>query len=161
MNKQKAAEFLGVSVRAVERYTQQNKLSARYERGRTRSVAVYDEEELRAFKEELTAPLHKPTVENGTSSNIANGQTALAIYGGVSNLPNAPGSLGNFVQTLSALDERMLTVAEATEFSGISEGALRRDIKAGLLPKYRGYGRGDRVKRSEIRAYMQSLRPAE
>ncbi len=159
MNKQEAAEFLGVSVRAIERYMQQNKISARYERGKTRSVAVYDEEELRAFKDELAAPLHKPTVENGTSPNVANGQTALAIYDGDSNLPSAPGSFGNFIQALSVLDERMLTVEEAAEFSGISEGALRRGMKAGQLPKYKGYGRGDRLKKSELRAYLQNIQP--
>jgi len=50
MNKQAAADFLGVSVRAVERYTQQSKLSVTYAKGRTRPVAEYRQEELDALR---------------------------------------------------------------------------------------------------------------
>jgi predicted site-specific integrase-resolvase len=41
MNKQEAAEFLGVSVRALERYVQQGKISVRYEKGKTRPTANF------------------------------------------------------------------------------------------------------------------------
>ena len=44
LNKQLAAEFLGVTVRTLERYTQEGKIGGRYEKGKTRSVLVYDEE---------------------------------------------------------------------------------------------------------------------
>ena len=53
LTKQQAAEFLGVNVRTLERYTQEGKIGGRYEKGKTRSVLVYDEEELQAFKAEL------------------------------------------------------------------------------------------------------------
>jgi len=156
MNKQEAAEFLGVGVRALERYTQQGKIGARYEKGKTRPVAVYDVEELRTLKTELDSKLFstRPTVEQ---PNHANPEQSLAALSGNSSLPTAATNFGHFIQALSMFDERMLTVEEAAEFSGISANALRRDMKAGLLPKYKGYGRGDRVKRSELRAYIQSL----
>lgn len=35
MNKQQAAEFFGVSVRALERYVQQGRISVKYEKGKT------------------------------------------------------------------------------------------------------------------------------
>ena len=63
LNKQLAAEFLGVTVRTLERYTQEGKIGGRYEKGKTRSVLVYDEEELRAFKAELTTKTYKPAVD--------------------------------------------------------------------------------------------------
>jgi excisionase family DNA binding protein len=158
MNKQEAAEFLGVGVRALERYMQQGKLGARYEKGKTRPVAVYDVGELRALKAELDSKLFstRPTVEH---PNSANSEQGLAVLPGNSSLPTAPVNFGHFIQALSMFDERMLTVDEAAEFSGISANALRRDMKAGLLPRYKGYGRGDRVKRSELRAYIQGLTP--
>ncbi len=53
MNKQKAAEFLNVSVRAVERYTQQGRLSVTYKPGRTRPVAEYRDAELEALRAEI------------------------------------------------------------------------------------------------------------
>ena len=36
LNKQQAAEFLGVNVRTLERYTQEGKIGGRYEKGKTR-----------------------------------------------------------------------------------------------------------------------------
>ena len=64
MNKQQAAEFLGVSVRALERYVQQGRISVKYEKGKTRPTANFDQAELEAFKEELNQPTIKPAVES-------------------------------------------------------------------------------------------------
>lgn len=36
LTKQQAADFLGVNVRSVERYTQEGKIGGRYELGKTR-----------------------------------------------------------------------------------------------------------------------------
>ncbi len=43
MNKQQAAEYLGVSVRALERYVQQGRISVKYEKGKTRSTGAHPE----------------------------------------------------------------------------------------------------------------------
>lgn len=53
IRKSEAAARLGVSVRALERYTSQGKIGVRYERGKTRPVAVYDEADLAALRERL------------------------------------------------------------------------------------------------------------
>ena len=39
MNKQEAAEFIGVSIRALERDVQQGRIGVKYEKGRTRPTA--------------------------------------------------------------------------------------------------------------------------
>ena len=59
MNKEEAAQFLGVSVRALERYTKQSRISVRYERGRTRPVATYERDDLERLKAELEAPIYR------------------------------------------------------------------------------------------------------
>ena len=41
MNKKEAANFLGVNVRALERYVQQGRVSVRYEKGKTRPTANF------------------------------------------------------------------------------------------------------------------------
>lgn len=64
MNKQEAADFLGVSVRALERYVQQRRISVKYEKGKTRLTANFDSSELEAFKEELNQLIVKPAFES-------------------------------------------------------------------------------------------------
>lgn len=68
MNKKQAAEYLGVSVRALERYVQQGKISVRYEKGKTRPTANFDQGELEAFKTELNQPTIKPAIETRQTS---------------------------------------------------------------------------------------------
>src|SRR5205823_12018679 len=77
MYKQEAAKFLGVSIRALERYTQQGKLSVRYQAGKTRPVAIYNDKELKEFKTELQSYLypHRPSVKQ---ENLANTVHTLA-----------------------------------------------------------------------------------
>jgi excisionase family DNA binding protein len=70
MNKEEAAQFLGVSVRALERYTNQGRVSVRYERGKTRSVAIYESADLEVLKADLERPTLRPaTVETPTNSD--------------------------------------------------------------------------------------------
>jgi predicted site-specific integrase-resolvase len=68
MNKQSAADYLGVSVRPLERYVQQGKISVRYEKGKTRPTANFDSTELQAFKAELEQPTIKPAFESRSSA---------------------------------------------------------------------------------------------
>ncbi len=79
LTKLQAAEFLGVKVRTLERYTQEGKIGGHYEKGKTRSVLVYDESELRAFKAELETKTYKPAV-NPTTTNTDKGGTELSRY---------------------------------------------------------------------------------
>ncbi|MBD2169580.1 hypothetical protein H6G04_35075 [Calothrix membranacea FACHB-236] len=64
MNKQEAADYLGVSDRALERYVQQGKISVKYEKDKTRSTANFDPKELETFKAELEQPTIKPAFES-------------------------------------------------------------------------------------------------
>jgi len=68
MNKKQAAEYLGVCVRALDPYVQQGKLSVRYEKGKTRPTANFDQPELEAFKPELNQPTIKPAVQTRQTS---------------------------------------------------------------------------------------------
>lgn len=65
MRKDEAAKFLGISVRTLELYTQQARIGGHYEKGKTRPVLVYDEAELKRFKDELDGQNypHRPVIE--------------------------------------------------------------------------------------------------
>lgn len=57
LGKDEAAQFLGVSSRALERYTASGRVAVGYAPGKTRSVAVYERAELERLKSELQRPL--------------------------------------------------------------------------------------------------------
>ncbi|NJO63925.1 MAG: helix-turn-helix domain-containing protein [Richelia sp. RM2_1_2] len=61
MLKQQVAEFLGCSQKTVERYVHEGKLSVRYEKtpgARGKPKAVFDEQQVIRFKQELSKPTY-------------------------------------------------------------------------------------------------------
>ncbi len=166
MNKQQAADLLGVTTRAVERYTAQGKLSVRYEKGKTRPVAVYSEDELRSLKQEIeNPPLHRPAVESAqTTSPGSNNSQALIPTNREQGLAEFVGFLkGAFessqrapVAMLSIADKIMLTLPEAALLTSLSRNHLRQAIGEKKL-KARIIGRGWRVKREDLDAYVKKL----
>ena len=59
MNRQKAAALLGVSLRTLDKYRAEGRLSFRYEKGKTRNVVVFEEADVRALKLRLLAERDK------------------------------------------------------------------------------------------------------
>ncbi|BAZ53950.1 hypothetical protein NIES4103_66340 [Nostoc sp. NIES-4103] len=80
MNKQQAAEFRSVSVRALERYVQQGRIGVRYEKGKTRPTANFDPAELETFKEGLNQPTVKPAFESRQTTTDQQQQTGKLIH---------------------------------------------------------------------------------
>ncbi len=180
MNKKDAAEFLGVSVRAVERYTQQGKLSVTYTKGRTRPVAEYRQDELDALRAEINANLYhqRPAHEkpNPANSEQAGGLVAISPAQALQRAPSEQ-SMTMFVAALSdALREAqtqrngaggavsvadlahklMLSIDEAAALAGVSANHIYVAIRAGKL-KAKIVGRGWRVKRPELDSYIKKL----
>jgi excisionase family DNA binding protein len=56
MNKKEAAAWLNVSEKTLERAVKDGKLSARMEKGKTRDILVFDDDELVRFKEQREQP---------------------------------------------------------------------------------------------------------
>jgi excisionase family DNA binding protein len=174
MNKQEAATFLGVSMRTLERLTQQGRISARYERGRTRPVPMYDREELERAKPEIESKMypHRPTARNvansgeigasgETSASAASNDTALAR---MAEMPAVLDRLRSVMKVLREsepaavpiADKPLLKLAEVATLTGLSRNHLRAAIEEGKL-KARIIGRGFRVKRSDLDAYVRKL----
>ena len=80
MNKQSAADYLGVSVRALERYVQQGRIGVKYEKGKTRPTANFDPAELEAFKSELNQPTVKPAFESRQIATEQQPQTSKLVH---------------------------------------------------------------------------------
>jgi excisionase family DNA binding protein len=179
MNKKDAAEFLGVSVRAVERYTQQGKLSVTYAKGRTRPVAEYRQEELDALRAEITANLYhqRPAHEKPNFANpeqgggvVATAPTqalqrasseqgmqafALMVADALREAQAHANGTGGAV-SVSIGDKLMLSIDEAAALAGVSANHIYVAIRAGKL-KAKIVGRGWRVKRPDLDDYVKKL----
>ncbi len=122
LNKQEAADFLGVSVRALERYVQQGRISVKYEKGKTRPTANFEQAELEAFREELNQPTVKPAFESR--------QTAPDEYRQIS-------SEGEYRQIATDQEQEtgiaVQTPGEITEFGEIATVDRLASIIEGLL----------------------------
>lgn len=170
MNKQEAADYLGVSVRALERYVQQGKISVRYEKGKTRPTANFDPTELEAFKDELNQPTVKPAFESRQMATEQQSQQG--------NLTHSSGEIARFdefgvIEKLSGIiesllsrgdnqppvpiaDKLLLTIPEAQALTGLSREVLRDAINSGKL-KAKVIGKGWRVKRTDLEQYIDKL----
>jgi excisionase family DNA binding protein len=162
MNKQDAADFLGVSTRMIEQHAKRGRLSVRYVKGQRGDVADYDESELRALRAEhdsKRAP--RPSVSRDSPETPEQGSQSIARLSDV----RAP----EFLQGLLALaagrksqpradvgSKIMLTLADAAELSSLSENHLREAIRAGKL-KGRIIGRGYKIKRVDLDSYIKKL----
>lgn len=169
LNKQQAAEFLGVNVRTLERYTQEGKIGSSYEKGKTRSVVVYDEQELRAFKAAQETKTYKPSVDP-TPTNPDRDEAALSKFVEGTQQLHLLDGLNHLADVLKAIREEQevdrlsvpihhkltLSLAEASALSGISRQRLRAAIKDGTLIA-QIIGRGYRVKRTDLEDYVDSL----
>jgi excisionase family DNA binding protein len=170
MNKKEAAEYLGVSTRAIERYTQKGLISVKYEGGKTRPVAVYDSEELDKLKEELETTIYKPAIESSspTSTNLATSDVSLSglveklfipLSHQLALLTEAIKNLQTFPTAPSAVkieNKLLLTLREVQALTGLSREILREAIEQGQL-KAQIIGKAWRVKRQDLEEYIENL----
>lgn len=163
MKKKDAAKFLGVSIRALERYTHQGKISVRYEQGKTRPVAVYDQKELEEFKQALQTSLYpqrpavKPEKLANTAHTLAKQAELPELSAGTSALIAALKSLGNDSRSKVAIEHKLLlNLNEAQALTGLSRAHLRDAIEAGKLGA-QIIGRAWRIKRADLERYIKKL----
>jgi hypothetical protein len=151
------------------RYTQEGKIGGRYEKGKTRSVLVYDEEELRAFKAELETKTYKPTVDSTSTNPDFDGAALSKFVEGKQLLPLLDG-LNHLTDVLKVIREEQeidpltvpihhkltLSLAEASALAGISRQRLRQAIKDGTRGHRSSVGATTRV-RTDLEDYVDSL----
>jgi excisionase family DNA binding protein len=164
MNKKEAADYLKVSTRAIERYTSKGRLTPSYEPGRTGPAPVYDRAQLDDLRREMESALTAMPLKRDkpATSDKGDKSKALAIA------RQAPGDM--LVALVAAIEKARsearpqapleakltLNLQEASALSGLSRGYLLEAIKGKKL-KARIIGRGWRVKRDDLDAYVKKL----
>jgi len=169
VNKAEAAEFLGVSVRAVERYTSAGKLPSRYVRGKTGQILYFSEADLQVFKDELEMPVEKAATssvdirQQSPANERRQGlSTALATVDAlnstvVAHLMQAAFDKGRQALPVPVADKLLLTVDEAAAYAGVGRRAIETAIKSGTLVAHRGLAQGRRVRRADLEAWISKL----
>ena len=182
MTKQEAAEYIGISARTLERAVKASRIEARYEKGKTSDVLVFDRAEVERYKAEQDSPTHLPTVERAadagapnrmntpTPTKPDNRDTTLANFGEVPAMGDNAGALA-LLQMLSQLQpvaapdgppitppsqKLLLSLPEAQSYSGLSRANLMEAIHDESLAAQK-IGRGWKIKRRDLESYIEEL----
>jgi excisionase family DNA binding protein len=157
MDKTKAAQFLNVSTRTLQRYTTQGKISVTYRHGKTGAEADYDEVELQRFKETLESTTYQPANGNTSQAIAPTQQQNLARIEGAERLAAALEALKTTAQPRVLIENKLLLkLDEASALTGLSRATLRNAIEQKKL-KAQIIGRAWRIKRNELESYIQKL----
>ena len=175
VTQQQACEFLRVPPAMLDLYVAQGRLhpiKARTIRGRAVS---FDEAELEALKRTLQEEQERirsnyeaarssyKSVEaeifdsgadstNGRKSSISPSESVMERL-----LFLLEALTPSSHPTVAVENKLILTLTEAAVYSGLSEGKLIAVIQAGNLKARKDLGRGYRIKRSDLEAYIESL----
>lgn len=164
VSKKEAAEFLGVSTRAVERYTASGKLACSYVQGKFGKEANYNLEDLERFKAELSTPTYQPEIIHPptSSDNILPPDSASlsrvseAEVSSIDYEERFLVALENLANRIPISDKLLLSLLEAQKLTGLSREFLREAIKLQKL-KAQKIGRGWKLKRKDLDIYVDNL----
>jgi excisionase family DNA binding protein len=173
-NKQEAADYLGVSVRTLLRLIDQGKLGHMPKR-RPAEETRFDASELERYQREMNGaaagivsgvvvPVTPGTpFENQTLERRAGDVTSMLDTLDAGDALDTPAMQDRMLRAFEAMaapvrlsDKLTLSLAEAGLLAGLSRGHLREAIAAKKL-KARIIGRGWRVKRDDLDAYVKKL----
>ena len=157
MNKREVAEYLGVSDRAINRYTSKGKLHVSYrKRSKGSKEGVYDPAEVKKLKQQFETPVTpQPRVENDQPSKaLARRDTDNALAGALIRI--AESTIDPRGPTVPLRDALTLTLDDAVKLCpGLSKGFMLEAIKAGDLKAIKR--RGWVVTRAALDAWVKKL----
>lgn len=169
MNKTEAAEFLGIGVRSLERYTSAGKVQAQKQKVKTGFALDYESAELQRFKTVLDtekqeqmegAPTSPPYSPEPHSAVLARRPATIATLAAKN-----PASLANVAAndvliaamvTQAVAHKLVLTVPECQALTGFSRQIIRNAITDGGLSA-KQIGKAWRVKRSDLETWIAKL----
>ena len=170
LSKPEAAKYLGISTRALERYTQQGKIGVKYVKGTRGKQARYQQSDLERLKEELDTTVHKPTVEvtspTPTTPLIKDVGLTTLLEKIFTPLSSQLAALTEAVQNLKtpsttkptvAIENKLLlTLREVQALTGLSREVLREAIEQKQL-KAKIIGKAWRITRGDLEDYIENL----
>jgi excisionase family DNA binding protein len=184
VDKEKAAEVLGISVRTLQRHMSARRIGFVMRPGRTGDEAMFDRDELARFKQakksavKVIVPSVMPSdspLSSAVRPDDKGGQqdesmmlasravdlreaTGMVIQELFSRLEERAANLAKKKPTAMLSEKLMLSMREAAVLSGLSEDKLREAVEEGKLTRFKGIGRGaGKLRREDLEKYIKSL----
>jgi len=152
ITKRQAAELLGVSLRAVNRYAAAGKLSTTYRKNAHGwTEAIFNAAELEALKKQLEAP--QPIQRQEKALTLRDADKGVAVV-----LERLSEALETLKKRPAVPIEAQLTLSlrDAARLSGLTKGYLLKAIKKRKL-KAAKRGRGWNIKRGDLKRWVAKL----
>ncbi len=159
MNKKEAAEYLGLSTRAVERAVTRGKLRVQYKKHKRGHLAIFNPEEVRCYKMQLETPYpQRPFTEPPATPPTSTGQQAPLMLGNVIPLSDASEQRPFDPQPalVRVADKLTLSLSEAASLSGLSQEFLLQAIRDKQLKAFK-HERDWRIKRADLDVFVRNL----
>jgi excisionase family DNA binding protein len=165
MNREEAANELGISVRSLQRAVAAGKLGVTYKRGESgKQEAAFDTEEIKTYKETMESETVVPAVAVpgsqalmlGATTSDSNLARSVAFIARESVTAMLEATNAKARPSVAVESKLMLKLDEAALLTGLSRGTIRAAIDAGKL-KAKIIGRAWRVKRDDLEAYIKKL----
>jgi hypothetical protein len=139
MRKEEAAKYVGCSIRSLENYTKQRRVGVKYEKSKTRPVAIYSRDDLDRLKKELNSTLYAPSVvpqEEEKRGSIVKRERAPDLALIISRLLETMQEQAGKEREPSILELAqmpLLRLEEAQRYSNLSQAELLEAIEAKQL----------------------------
>lgn len=161
MNREEAADELGISVRSLQRTVKAGKLTVTYKRGESgKQEAFFDADEIARYKQEMEAETVKPavvmpeaTTSDTTLARVDTPQFFNALQRFVTDRAE---SISHSHQQVAIENKPLLKLGEASALTGLSRQMLREAINTeGLKAKI--IGKAWRIKRADLDLFIKKL----
>lgn len=152
LDKKQAAEYLGITVKAVENLVQKKRLEPAIIKGRYGNEWRFEAAQLDAIKAERDqVTIIQMPRQTALAASPVTAETVERVIDALKGLRQRPAA-----QLISPSEKLLLTVKEAAAVSGVSEATLRAAMKTGEL-RWAPIGRGSKIHRDELTRYVSRL----
>jgi hypothetical protein len=163
MKKSDAAKFLDISEKTLERLVKSGEISSKLEKGKTRDIVVFDDEELKVFKEKRESAKHRPAIstpaQNSLSlmptnaNNLDRQNQEISFTSRITGLE----ALAEAQKMLSLQNKPMLNLGESALVSGLAVTFLERAVKEGKLKTFAGLRGSKVIRRTDLEKFISEL----
>jgi excisionase family DNA binding protein len=153
MKKEEAAEFLGISVRSLQRLTQKKVITLIQKRGESgKQESFYDVDELTEYKRKRDVETVNPAVAPSKDTALARNDATQFFE----MLKDAVAPKQKAGRDVAVENKPLLKLDEAAALTGLSRQILRKAIDSEEL-KAKLIGRAYRIKRDDLDEFIKNL----